>query len=181
MLFLEPSTSETPAKALSVASDDLYSVSPRPGRAQPANYPSLPFDPVREDVKLPERDAPSSSVHSPSTLAAATPERLIDVDEDESETRSESRAHSTATESFGFHTDSDTDEFASLPGTEAPSETRSGHRSQSSERSSVVEVEDIDIESMDSDDDGIRTPGSWTDVGSDAGESQRSGSDSDSD
>lgn len=64
--------------------------------------------------------------------------------------------------STGYHTESETDDFASLPDSTARSEA------------SLIEVEDVDIESMSDDDDGIRTPQSWSEVGSDVGDSERS-------
>lgn len=78
-----------------------------------------------------------------------------------SPTLSPSLPHADAISS-GFNTDSEIEDFASLPDTSARSV------------GSMVEVEDVDIESMSDDDDGIATPSSWSDVGSDVGESERS-------
>lgn len=81
-------------------------------------------------------------------------------------------AHSTATLSpdlaprdvisTGFQSDSEPEDFASLP------------RSSAQSVASYVEVEDVDIDSMSDDDDGIQTPSSWSEVGSDVDDSERS-------
>ncbi|TKX21239.1 hypothetical protein C1H76_6780 [Elsinoe australis] len=64
--------------------------------------------------------------------------------------------------STGYHTESETEDFASLPDSTPQSE------------GSLIEIEDVDIDSMSDDDDGIRTPQSWSEVGSDVGDSERS-------
>lgn len=182
MMGLEHGFAMHPCRALSVASDDLYCVSPRPLAAQPTL--------LSEEVALTlAGTGVSADVRSPSLQSSATwetgnhsetfsitpplvdrPRELINIGE-ETDLDTASRA-----ESVGFQTDSDADEFASMSGAESVS--LSGRRSVAPSEGSVIEVEDIDMESVDSDDDddGIRTPGSWTDVGSDVGESERSSS-----
>ena len=173
--------------------DELYYLSPQHTQANTASQSR--YDPVHEaatQVSTP----PMQSISTISGTASTQPQmpilesmfgqsNLIDLSESsrqhpgellspttDADTTTSLEPNSDA-ESSGFNSDSDNDEFASL----APSEI-SRPQSIAQSEGSLIEVEDVDIDSM-SDDDGIRTPGSWTDIASQVGDSERSESESD--
>ena len=173
--------------------DELYYLSPQHTQAKLASQSQ--YDPVpqgaTQDSSSPFQSfaaisgTPSTQSRNTTERSAFGEENLIDFDEShvqrsadvvssttDAETSSSLEPRSDA-ESSGFNSDSENDEFASL----APSEISRPHSVAQSE-GSLIEVEDVDIDSM-SDDDGIRTPGSWTDVASQVGDSDRSESESD--
>ncbi|KAF2218334.1 hypothetical protein BDZ85DRAFT_270584 [Elsinoe ampelina] len=167
--------------------DDLYSLTPAPtgARAGPsmsnnrAQYPDIAKflsalqSPTQDSTKYDFPDVPTGTLRSPSgSLAPATPQAhtednfppapaAVRPSPPVSATLSPSLPPQDAL-STAYHTESEADEFASLPDTSSQSE------------GSLVEVEDVDIESMSDDDDGIHTPRSWSEVGSDVGDSERS-------
>ncbi|GAB7342336.1 hypothetical protein MBLNU457_g0561t2 [Dothideomycetes sp. NU457] len=173
--------------------DELYYLSPQHTQAKTAASQSR-YDPVREAATQ-VSTSPSQSISTVFGTASTQPQmpvlepmfgqmNLIDFEESNQQRPEDSVSSTTDAdtttsleprsdaESSGFNSDSDNDEFASL----APS-VISGPQSIAQSEGSLIEVEDVDIDSM-SDDDGIRTPGSWTDVASQVGDSERSESES---
>ncbi|KAF2154430.1 hypothetical protein K461DRAFT_293078 [Myriangium duriaei CBS 260.36] len=146
----------------SVRSDDedLYTLTPMPTGSKAPNNPA-----PRSEPPVPIRSANSSndssqygSFHfSPSQTLSPIPAAALSLS---SATLSPGLAATDAI-STEFSSDSETESFASLP------------RSSTLSIDSLVEVEDVDIDSM-SDDDGIRTPQSWSEVDSEVAESERS-------
>jgi hypothetical protein len=160
--------------------DDLYTLTPH------TTGKRVPFDPVRDaalssassarvgDATSPEMRAIGSLSMSSllnSVPAAPSENRARESDTISPPVRPLSSSSLTMSPqplprdalSTGFHTDSEADDFASLPDSTSNSEA------------SLIEVEDVDIESMsDDDDDGIRTPQSWSEVDSEVGDSERS-------
>jgi len=165
-MFSQEGSSAVPAAALSPIStgDELYSVSPAYRPAVPAFMNTLEhihrqYDPVRDAAGTLHRALSSVQDINNRTQVGGT-----------SPSGQEGDAESSV-----FTTDSETDDFASMPDSDDRSRAPSVARSEAS----LIEVEDVNMESVDSDEDGdgIKTPGSWTDVGSDVGESERSESD----
>ncbi|PNS20992.1 hypothetical protein CAC42_3329 [Sphaceloma murrayae] len=114
------------------------------------------------DVPTGSLTAGSPSVETPRHEDLALPAEAIQPTSPTTATLSPSLPPQDAL-STGYHTESETDDFASLPDSTAQSE------------GSLVEVEDVDIDSMsDEEDDGIHTPRSWSEIGSDVGDSERS-------
>jgi len=173
--------------------DELYYLSPQHTQAKLESYSQ--YDPVHEAATqalssefqsfAAISETPSTDSRIPIEQSIFGEDNLIDFDEShaqkpadllssttDAETTSSLEPRSDA-ESSGFNSDSENDEFASL----APSVISRPHSVAQSE-ASLIEVEDVDDDSM-SDDDGIRTPGSWTDVASQVGDSDRSESESD--
>ncbi|KAG8624302.1 hypothetical protein KVT40_007369 [Elsinoe batatas] len=167
--------------------DDLYSLTPAPtgARAGPsmsnnqAQYPDIAkfLSALQSSTQGPSKyefpDVPTGALKSPSgSSVPVTPQahpegnlspapHAVRPSSSTSGTLSPSLPPQDAL-STGYHTESEADEFASLPDTSSHSE------------GSLVEVEDVDIESMSDDDDGIHTPTSWSEIGSDVGDSERS-------
>jgi len=137
-----PTTSE-------LTDDELYTVSPRPlpRRVVPATLGSMimpPYDPVHEAAATTSSSQPPQTplpLHTPTTATFSSPEFERDA-----------ISLSSASSSTG-------DDFASAPASVAASEM------------SLIDFGEV--ESVDSGDesepDGVLTPGSWTDVGSDVG------------
>jgi len=168
----------------SEASDELYRVTPELTRARLATFDAqqtvpavlaLPGQYEEEDppVQLPQpamdasfHSAPSSVSPPPSTatLDYETPQ-LIDV-AGEQHPREGARTPTSRPSSFGFDTDSDSETFASLSGSRAPS--RAASNVSGIEVIDVAEDSDVDMLS----EDGIATPDSWSEVGSRDGESE---------
>lgn len=180
--------------------DELYTLSPQHTHAQPA-FNADRYDPVHEAAANSNESTPAlfqsiSSLSaeprskSPSIVDEPSIDRdlLIDLSEQPEQTSMDVRPGdeelhvartietTTSTPQLRNMTDShdtasnfEADDFSSLPDSEA-----SRSRSIAASDMSLVEVEDVDIDSMPSDDDGIRTPGSWTDVGSQVDDSERS-------
>ena len=125
--------------------DELYTVSPRPQprRIVPVALGSMvmpAYDPVHEAAAATQNPQTPLPAHTPTTATFSSPEFERDA-------ISLSSASST------------TDDFASAPASVAASEM------------SLIdfgEVESVDS-GDESEDDGVLTPGSWTDVGSDVG------------
>ncbi|SMY28109.1 unnamed protein product [Zymoseptoria tritici ST99CH_1A5] len=167
--------------AQSEASDELYRITPQLTRARLAEFeahdqtfkagPSqLPFDPVRDAARSKPQatqenmDASFYSAFdevSPAPTVDRNSAQLVDVSDapqDGMKTPT-TQDHS----SFGFQTDSDTETFASVsqPASRAPSRPRS--------EISGIEVIDVAEDSDDdvlSEDGGVTTPDSWSEVGS---------------
>lgn len=146
--------------------DDLYMLSPNIAlrRAVPAPIPEpmviSPYDPIHEAAAAPITPTITSPPqppqpqlphhqHSPTTATFSSPELERDAI------------------SFSSASSSVSNAFASAPASAAPSEM------------SLIDF--ADIESVDSDDDddsepdGVLTPGSWTDVGSEVGSEDQEG------
>ena len=177
--------------------DELYTLSPQHTHAQPAIVGGR-YDPVHEAAVSSSNSTPAifQSLSSLSAEAQSNPasnvdehvgsrELLVDLNDspeqtvpatehsqieapgvNTSSTATVSTLPRSMTDSHTTMSDFEADDFSSLPDSEAHSVVES--------ESSLVEVEDIDIDSMSSDDDGIRTPGSWTDVGSQVDDSEQS-------
>lgn len=198
-----PATPPPPAAMLSPQhTDELYSLSPQYMRATPVRVSSplqSPHSPQSSQFHFQSSlSSPFDHVHDDQshTLSPATLSRNI------SAATSEAAGAGTGAEttSQGFATDSE-DEFASLSASHssvqswdralpvspraAPStspsrgfaddsqQQRRGSGNESGTEGSIVQVEDLDMESVDSEDgDGVLTPGSWTDVGSVADEGE---------
>lgn len=157
-------------------SDELYRVTPQLTRARLATHdesnnsltasPSLPVSDAARSIPL-EVEASFYSARSPSPLQMPA---LVDVAE-EVQQPSNTNMHtpSSATESFGFHTDSGSDSgtFASMSGPAS--------RSHSHTRSEVevldITGEDSNVDMLSEEGDGVATPDSWTEVGSQDGDS----------
>ncbi|KAH0145844.1 hypothetical protein KCU67_g12484, partial [Aureobasidium melanogenum] len=135
-----------PRSASDYTDEELYTVSPRITSRRPATIPGPmvvpPYDPVHEAaaVSTHEQSETPHRPHTPTTATFSSPEIERDA-------ISLSSASST------------TDDFASAPASVAASEM------------SLIDFGEV--ESVDSGDesepDGVLTPGSWTDVGSDVG------------
>ena len=174
--------------------DELYRVTPDLPRARLATTPAqqvaspsssaglMPYDPVREAAGQPQRCQPGmmeasfysavSSAPSPAssrTMSHEVTPQLVDVSEDVPHTETQTPMSPS---SFGFQTDteSDSDTFASMSNT--PSRSHSRPRSEVSNVELLDRVEDIDIDMLSEEGDGIATPDSWTEVGSRDGESE---------
>ena len=174
--------------------DELYRVTPDLPRARLATSPAqqvaspsssaglMPYDPVREAVGQSQRQQTGameasfysavSSAPSPAssrTMSHEATPQLIDVSEDMPHTESQTPMSPS---SFGFQTDteSDSDTFASISNT--PSRSHSRPRSEVSNTELLDVVEDIDIDMLSEEGDGIATPDTWTEVGSRDGESE---------
>ncbi|SMQ54459.1 unnamed protein product [Zymoseptoria tritici ST99CH_3D7] len=167
--------------AQSEASDELYRITPQLTRARLAEFeahdqmfkagPSqLPFDPVRDAARSKPQTTQENmdaSFYSAFDEVSAAPTvdrdntQLVDVSDapqDGMKTPT-TQDHS----SFGFQTNSDTETFASIsqPASRAPSQPRS--------EISGIEVIDVAEDSDDdvlSEDGGVTTPDSWSEVGS---------------
>ncbi|KJX98839.1 hypothetical protein TI39_contig387g00003 [Zymoseptoria brevis] len=165
--------------AQSEASDELYRITPQLTRARLAEFethdqtfksgPSqLPFDPVRDAARSKPQATQGNmdaSFYSAFDEVSPTVDRdsaqLVDVSDamqDGMKTPT-TQDHS----SFGFQTDSDTETFASVsqPASRAPSRPRS--EISGIEVIDVVEDSDDDVLSEDG---GVTTPDSWSEVGS---------------
>ncbi|KAK6000305.1 hypothetical protein QM012_003937 [Aureobasidium pullulans] len=142
----------TPDPPVSIPADeytdeDLYSASPLVTPRRPATIPAPmvipPYDPVHEAAAVSSEQPQPQTPHHPHTPTTAT----FSSPEIERDAISFSSASST------------TDDFASAPASVAASEM------------SLIDFGEV--ESVDSGDesepDGVLTPGSWTDVGSDVG------------
>ncbi|KAH0015228.1 hypothetical protein KCU78_g8293, partial [Aureobasidium melanogenum] len=135
-----------PRSASDYTDEELYTVSPRIASRRPATIPGPmvvpPYDPVHEAAAVSTHEQPETPhrPHTPTTATFSSPEIERDA-------ISLSSASST------------TDDFASAPASVAASEM------------SLIDFGEV--ESVDSGDesepDGVLTPGSWTDVGSDVG------------
>lgn len=153
-----------PKPAPSVTSegtDDLYTVTPQLTRARLATLDSqqetsssastLPYDPVREAVarqlQTPTQAMDSSFYSAPESISVPT-EAIQETNDDDKA-------------SFGFRTDS---------------ESGSQHQSRSGSAMSGAEmveaVEDSDLDVLSEDEDGIMTPDTWTEVGSNESETE---------
>ncbi|KAJ9623418.1 hypothetical protein H2203_005677 [Taxawa tesnikishii (nom. ined.)] len=168
----EPSTPPQPHDE-----DDLYTLSPQFTQRRLAHQSiessrQPPYDPVHEAAATHSRTlSPATSPSpaerdTPATLSASP--QLVDIDSaDAARTPTLSPADEAETLSFT----SDEDAFASLSASRSSWHDATGaaaaSRRGSNASGSVVEIEDVDMESVDSEvDDGILTPDSWSDVGS---------------
>ena len=160
----------TPTNPWSVRSDDedLYTLTPMPtgSRAvrQLVSYPELPVPGRNADnASISQTRSTDSSEYGSINLSASQTlsPRFGAALSPSSATLSPNLA-ARDNISTGFDSESETESFASLP------------RSRTLSTGSMVEVEDIDIDSMSDDDDGIRTPQSWSEVGSELADSERS-------
>jgi hypothetical protein len=170
-----------PAGSMSVASEELYRLTPELTKARLTTHdaqqrsPSgLPFDPVRDAAPSPSLladNAMDASFYSACERSPATSsitfhrdtQMLVDVS-DNAPRPNISTPSSQAHSSINYPTDSDTDTFASVsvPG--------SGTASCAASVISGIEVidlfEDSDVDMLSEEGDGIATPDSWSEVGS---------------
>lgn len=171
-----------------VSEDELYRITPQLTRAHLASLdvrqsspsPSVPYDPVREAADSqahwaePAQPAPEASFYSasaspPCCYRTMGPQTVPEPAAATAELPTREGAQTpitVATSSFGFETDSDSETFASVMGSRAPSRAQSAL--------SDVEIIDVtgesDVDMISEDGDGIATPDSWTEVGSRDGE-----------
>ncbi|KAK3052148.1 hypothetical protein LTR09_006740 [Extremus antarcticus] len=173
--------------------DELYRVTPeltharlatlnsRPVTSPPSTSSSLPYDPVRDAASRATNEqhgaleasfySAASSAPSPAsthTMDHETAPQLVDVDGDVPAGARTPTSHT----SFAFQTDSesDSDTFASMS---APaSQAHSRARSEISEGEVVDVVEDSDVDMLSEEGDDIATPDSWSEVGSQEGDSE---------
>lgn len=189
-----------PAQALDTEEEDLYTATPQLTRARLAVHDSVqgssntsgatkPYDPVHEAASAlrqqppPPMDASFYSAQSHSTppasqtLASDSSPQVVDV----SDAPSRSAADLTPTNrsrasSFTFSNASGSDAFASLPAVSRdqtpPRPSSSAQRSEMSEIEVIDVLEDSDVDMLSEEGDGIATPDSWTEVGSQDGESE---------
>lgn len=180
--------------------DDLYSVTPQLTRARLAVHNSeqgkpqasvvnKPYDPVHEAASTQQQQAPLEasfySAHSRSTSpptshtmsSASHVPQLIDISEaaiPAAVVRSPTvRSHAS---SVTFDSRSSTDAFASLPAISReqtpPQHISPSPRSEMSDIEVIDVLEDSDVDMLSEEGDGVATPDSWTEVGSQDGESE---------
>nr|POE94718.1 hypothetical protein CFP56_16955 [Quercus suber] len=178
----EPAARTRPAPSTSADSDDLYRLTPELTRARLASHnsqttssprslqPKAPYDPIREAANANNERADEvmqSSFHSAPSAVAAPPQ-LVDVSEHPAPVPSSPHMIHAPSEIASVEFDSDDLEFASAQ----VSRTQSHARSETSTVEVVHDAADSDAGMLsDDDDDGIMTPDSWTEVGSQDGES----------
>lgn len=177
--------------------DELYRVTPELTHARLATLnsqqsasastasPPMRYDPVREAASQTlsqQQDLPEASFHSAASSAPSpastetmdfehTPQ-LIDITDIAEDAPAEGARTPTSRAPSGFpaDTESDSDTFASM--------SNPASRAQSRPRSEISNVEvlditnDSDVDMLSEEGDGIATPDSWTEVGSQDGESE---------
>ncbi|KAM0712499.1 hypothetical protein Q7P37_011596 [Cladosporium fusiforme] len=189
-----------PSQAMAVDEDDLYSATPQLTRARLAVHDSAqgnsqvpsvakPYDPVHEAASALQHqptplEASFYSAHSHSTsppdthtLSNASSPQLVDI----SEATNAAAADRTPTNrsrasSFTFGHSSNSEAFESLPAISReqtpPQDAPRAPRSEFSDVEVIDVVEDSDVDMLSEEGDGIATPDSWTEVGSQDGESE---------
>lgn len=195
----DPPVSVTP-QAVGVDEDDLYTATPQLTRARLAVHDSeqaqpraivatKPYDPVHEAASAQQQQAPleasfysaqsrSTSPPTSHTMSnAPAPPPLVDISEDMSPSASGHIAavHSQVS-SILLDSTSSSEAFASLPavsrGQTPPQQTASVAHSEMSDVEVIDVLEDSDVDMLSEEGDGVATPDSWTEVGSQDGESE---------
>lgn len=187
-----------PTPAVTADEDDLYSVTPQLTRARLAVHdtaqgssgsssPKKPYDPVHEAASSQQQQQPQpldASFYSAQSRSTSPPKShtvshgsLIDVSEaTPSVAEEQSAASRSRASSFAFSNASGSEAFASFPGTsreQTPSQqTASAARSEFSDVEVIDVVEDSDVDMLSEEGDGVATPDSWTEVGSQDGDSE---------
>ena len=189
-----------PPQAVGVDEDDLYTATPQLTRARLAVHDSeqtqsraivatKPYDPVHEAASAQQAQAPleasfysaqsrSTSPPTSHTMSnAPPPPPLVDISEDMSPSASGGTAavHSQVS-SILLDSTSSSEAFASLPavsrGQTPPQHTASVAHSEMSDVEVIDVLEDSDVDMLSEEGDGVATPDSWTEVGSQDGESE---------
>jgi hypothetical protein len=189
-----------PPQAVESDEDDLYSVTPQLTRARLAVHDSeqvqpqasvvtKPYDPVHEAASAQQQQAPLEasfySAHSRSTSPptshtmsnAPSQPLLVDISEDiVPATAAQTAATRSDVSSIMLDSTSSSEAFASLPamsrGQTPPQYTESVARSEMSDVEVIDVLEDSDVDMLSEEGDGVATPDSWTEVGSQDGESE---------
>lgn len=185
-----------PSQAMTSDEDDLYSATPQLTRARLAVHDSAqsntqksgitkPYDPVHEAASaLQQQPTPleasfySAQSHSTSppetrTLSNASSPQLIDVFEATNPAAAEQTpTNRSRASSFTFGHASNSDAFESLPAISREQTPPQQARSETSEIEVIDVVDDSDVDILSEEGDGIATPDSWTEVGSQDGESE---------
>jgi hypothetical protein len=190
-----------PPHAVDTDEDDLYSATPQLTRARlavhdssqgtsQASSSSRPYDPVHEAAFVQQQqqlqaplEASFYSAHSqsnspPTSHTMSDAPQLINVSEQRSPlavVNSTPTARSRAS-SVTLDSASSSEVFTSLPANSReqtpPRQTSSAPRSEMSDVEVVDLSEDSDVDMLSEEGDGIATPDSWTEVGSQDGESE---------
>jgi hypothetical protein len=181
-----------------VDEDDLYTATPQLTRARLAVHDSeqaqpraivatKPYDPVHEAASAQQQQAPleasfysaqSRSTSPPTSHTMSNvPSPLVDISED----AVPAVVGHTATDhsqisSIMLASTSSSEAFASLPATSRgrtpPQHTASVAQSEMSDVEVIDVLEDSDVDMLSEEGDGVATPDSWTEVGSQDGESE---------
>jgi hypothetical protein len=188
-----------PPQAVDSDEDDLYSATPQltrarlavhdseQGRPQQASIVTRPYDPVHEAAQ--QQQAPlEASFYSAQSRSTSPPTshtisnaselpQLIDIAEDAVPAAAvHSPTVQSHTSSVMFESQSSSDAFASLPamsrGQTPPQHTSTAPRSEISDVEVIDVLEDSDVDMLSEEGDGVATPDSWTEVGSQDGESE---------
>lgn len=181
-----------------VDEDDLYTATPQLTRARLAVHNSeqalpravvatKPYDPVHEAASAQQQQAPleasfysaqSRSTSPPTSHTMSNvPSPLVDISEDTVPTAAgnTATAHSQIS-SIMLESTSSSEAFASLPATSRgqtpPQHTASVAHSEMSDVEVIDVLEDSDVDMLSEEGDGVATPDSWTEVGSQDGESE---------
>jgi hypothetical protein len=189
-----------PPQAVDSDEDDLYSATPQLTRARLAVHDSeqvrpqtsvvtKPYDPVHEAASAQQQQAPlEASFYSAQSRSTSPPTshtisnaselpQLIDIAEDAVPAAA---VHNPTVQSHAssvmFDSQSSSDAFASLPamsrGQTPPQHTSTAPRSEMSDVEVIDVLEDSDVDMLSEEGDGVATPDSWTEVGSQDGESE---------
>ena len=190
-----------PPQAVGVDEDDLYTATPQLTRARLAVHNSeqaqsrtiavtKPYDPVHEAASAQQQQAPleasfysaqsrSTSPPTSHTMSNAPPlPPLVDFSEDMSPAATGQAAINNLSEvsSIMLGSTSSSEAFASLPAMSReqtpPQQTASVARSEMSDVEVIDVLEDSDVDMLSEEGDGVVTPDSWTEVGSQDGESE---------
>jgi hypothetical protein len=189
-----------PTQAVDSDEDDLYSATPQLTRARLAVHDSeqvrpqasivtKPYDPVHEAASAQQQQAPiEASFYSAQSRSTSPPTshtisnaselpQLIDIAEEANPAVAvRSPTVQSPAPSIMFDSKSSSDAFASLPamsrGQTPPQHTSTAPRSEISDVEVIDVLDDSDVDMLSEEGDGVATPDSWTEVGSQDGESE---------
>jgi hypothetical protein len=189
-----------PTQAVDSDEDDLYSATPQLTRARLAVHDSeqvrpqasivtKPYDPVHEAASAQQQQAPiEASFYSAQSRSTSPPTshtisiaselpQLIDIAEEANPAVAvRSPTVQSPAPSIMFDSKSSSDAFASLPamsrGQTPPQHTSTAPRSEMSDVEVIDVLDDSDVDMLSEEGDGVATPDSWTEVGSQDGESE---------
>ena len=189
-----------PPHAVGIDEDDLYTATPQLTRARLAAHNSeqaqpraiaftKPYDPVHEAASSQQQQAPleasfysaqsrSTSPPTSHTMPNAPPlPPLIDFSEDMSPAATgQTATNHSEVSSIMLGSTSSSEAFASLPamyrGQTPPQHTASVAHSEMSDVEVIDVLEDSDVDMLFEEGDGVATPDSWTEVGSQDGETE---------